>query len=189
MASISRAVRQAVKNRLADDVSGFTPRLEMYLATESFLIPPNFVLPIQFDGSSYNFFEADLDTKYFDETTAITYPVLTLFSARSRNANLEKFSLFAGLVSVQINVFASWTNESADADFAVFGDCAETALYATFNDQSLRDWANQASIPGQVNVVWNGEMSFNRSRIVAAAENWQQTYSAVLDFEAHVLVA
>jgi hypothetical protein len=189
LALISRAVRIATKNRLAHASTGFTPRLETELATASFVAPPNFVLPIQFDGSGYNFFEADINPQDLDETSEVRYPFLTLFTPRSRNQNLEKFSLFAGPVAIQINVFASWMNESALPDFETFGDCVESAMYGTFNDQALRDWANIASIPGQANLVWNGNLAFERSRVIQAGENWLQSYSAQLAFEAHVLVS
>lgn len=180
MSRISRQVRNAALTRLSDVSTGFNPRLTLALADAGLVLPYGFVLPIDFSPASLNFFQADIVPADIDTTSASTYPAMVLFSNRSRDAKLEKFNLFAGPVFISIKFFVSWINSRLLPDFETFGDCVEEAMYGTFNDPALRDWGNA------LGVVWNGDISFERSRLTQDAKNWLQSYHIPLTFELHV---
>ncbi len=187
MALIGGSVRQAVFNRMADASSGFTVRLSTEIAAAALTPPVTFVLPIDFSPTSSNFLQDDVNPVDLEETGPITYPFLTIFTPESHNDDREKFSLFAGALSVKMNFFVSWPTTQPPRDTQTFSDCVEAAMYATFNDQNLRDWANVASRPG-INIVWTGRMSFSRSPLrQTSGENWMQILTATLMFEAHIL--
>lgn len=176
---ISRAARTRIQARLADVATGFNPYLVAAMADASLATPIGWKLPINFGAPSFNFFQADLTADELDETTNVTYPVITLFATGLVEQNLEKFRLFSGAVTFGLNVFLSWKSGRALPDFETAIDCVEEALLRTFNGSPVSAWATDDQL------VYNGEISCQRSGLSKATENWYQALASRLTVEVH----
>lgn len=174
---ISRAARTAIVERLANVTTGFNPNLLAAFADAGITAPRGWKIPIDFVGSSFNFFQADITPQDLDDTTVSTYPAMTLYTKRSDNQNLEKARMYTGPVIVKINFFASWISSKALPDFETVGDCYEEALFQTFNNTS-----NPAVVAWAVgpSLSYNGDLSIERSKLSKDGENWFQDYMATL---------
>ena len=177
---ISRAARARIRQRLANVTTGFNPYLVAALADAGITAPAGWKLPIDFSSSpSLNFFEADLTADELDETSPITYPCMTLFALGATEGNLEKYKMFSGVVTFGLNIFCSWVSSRALPDFETVTDCVEEALYQTFNGSANPAWATDSVL------VFNGELSCQRSGLSKNAENWFQTLACKLTCEVH----
>lgn len=176
---VSRACRTAIIFRMANVSNGFTPRLLAALSDAAIALPTGWRLPILFDNSGRNFFNADIDPGDLDSTSSITYPAMALYALRAVNQNKEKFRAFSGEVEFGLNFFATWINSRALPDFETVMDCVEEALIGTFNAELTIDWSVGNSL------VYNGDISIARSRLSKDSANWFQTLASRLTLEVH----
>lgn len=177
---VSRACRNAVIDRISDANNGFTPRLIAALADASQDIPLGWKLPVVFDNSARNYISGDVAPEDLDSTSNVTYPFVSLFSLRAVNENQQKFQAFSGPVYLGLNVFLSWGASRLLPDFESIADCVEEAVIATFNSAQTIAWTYNRG-----GLVYNGDISCDRSRLSKDAENWFQTLAFKLTLEVH----
>lgn len=180
---VSQVTIAAIQERLADDTYGLNAT---YNGIASFYgVPAD--LAIDWTGSdnstgkSRNFALANVSADQWQETGAFDFPLVTLFTDGAENQNQQKFHLFSGPVEVGMNVFLSW--KQARLKLAVFEPmawCIEDAVTQVFNRA-------RNSFPGDqdwgVQVVYNGNISWKKSRIEIANEFWGQLIAYKFLFE------
>jgi hypothetical protein len=180
---VSQVVIAAIKERLSDDTYGLNAT---YNGLASFYgVPAD--LDIDWTGSdnstgkSRNFALANVSAQQWESTGAFEFPLITLFTDGGDNMNLQKFHLFAGPVEVGMNIFLSW--KQARLKLAVFEPmawCMEDAVTQVFNRARNafpgdQDWG--------VQVVYNGNIGWKKSRIEEANEFWGQLIAFRFQFE------
>lgn len=170
---ISKTIRDALRAQLSAAGSGLNDRLTA-------LAPAYGVdaYQIGFGAASANFIFGRVSPDKFEESSAFTYPLLTIDTARSQNTNLVKFATFSGPVIATIDVHHSWPDESVLGDFASLVDLTEDAIYSCLNDKNRQSW------PG--NLLLNGNVSAARGPIVMAGMGWLQSIQFQCQFQLSV---
>lgn len=180
---VSQAVISAIKDRLSDDTYGLNATyngLASFYGVEADLAI-DWVGDDNSTGKSRNFALANVSADQWESTGAFEFPLVTLFTSDGENVNHEKFHLFSGPVGIGMNVFLSW--KEARLKLAVFEPtlwCMEDAVTQVFNRA-------RNSFPGDqdwgVQVVYNGNISWKKSRIETAHEFWGQLLAFNFIFE------
>src|SRR5579862_2099312 len=130
MSQIGRKVRQAIVAQLSPSATGFNDRLASVAGTYGID-----AYTIDWTSESQNFIYGRIAPQLLDESSPLTYPLVTIDTVRSQNTNRVKFALFAGPVTALIEVHHSWTQDSALQDFSDLVDATEDAMIAALNDQ------------------------------------------------------
>jgi hypothetical protein len=107
MAGISKAVRDAVRERLADESIGFNTRFAELAGDYGVDL-----VSIDWGPHSRQFFQGALDRADLEDTTATRGPMVALYVARSANGNLQKFCTFSGTVTVGLDFGRSMRRNS-----------------------------------------------------------------------------
>jgi hypothetical protein len=172
---ISSAARGAVLARLADAVHGFNAKHAD--AAAALGAQP---ITVNWGANSKQLFQSFLSPDAIEDTTAFAWPVVCVYAARAANRNDEKFQAFAGEVSIMIDIHWASKSSSAPRDSEREIDALENALAAAFN--SGADWSNPLAT-ADVNVVYNGDIEFQRLPLAKASANWRQTIRCRLTLE------
>jgi hypothetical protein len=168
MAGISKAVRDAVRERLADESIGFNTRFAELAGDYGVDL-----VSIDWGPHSRQFFQGALDRADLEDTTATRGPMVALYVARSANGNLQKFCTFSGTVTVGLDFHLTWRQSRAGRDYESLGDAIEEAIFRTFNETEFGE------------VVYNGDLSLERSPVEKGGEHWIQTLTFAATFEVH----
>lgn len=173
MPQISKYTRDAVKAQLAAETTGLNDRLAALWPTYG--IAREDLWKVDWSAESTNFLFGRLNPAAIEQSSVLTYPLVTIDTVRSQHTNRVKFATFSGGVQAVIDVHHSWSQASVLADFASFVDATEDAVISALNDQNAQYW------PG--NLGWNGQVACQRGQLVMAGENWLQTASFLCNFE------
>jgi hypothetical protein len=170
MSQISKAVREAVHRRLSDPATGFNVNLQA-------VAPDYDIRPFTIDWSenSKQFFQGFLTPDDLDDTTASRYPMVMLFAINSANQNLQKFTLFSGVVVIGLDFHLSWRAGNALKNFEDLSDAVEDAVYTTLNGTDFQAWGAP--------LAYNGEVQMQKRPLEMAGEHWRQTISFRLTFQ------
>lgn len=175
---ISRLVREKIIAQLAHPEMGFQVRFDEALTDAGLTVPSYWKLPIAFGfGGSLNFFTEDLTPDDLDETTTITFPLVTLSAQGARNTNWQKFGLFSGQLSFQLAFHLLSKTAKATGQLERLMDLIEEAVYSTFNstDASRAGWSQPA--------VWTGDIAVRRSPLIQnGQEEWRKSLVCQLSF-------
>lgn len=177
---ISKLVIDQIVQRFADETYGFN-------ATYNALAPTYGVaadMAIDFapvDNKSKNFVLANVAPQDWISTGAFRYPLLSLFTAAAANENRQKFHQFSGSVEAGLNVFLSWKEERLKlAVFEPKAWCVEETVCTVLNRARNafpidQDWGD--------GVVYNGGVSWQKSRVERDNEFWGQVIAFRMQFE------
>jgi hypothetical protein len=168
---ISKTVRDAIRERLADAESGFN-------AVLASLAPDYGVIAFDIDwtADSRNFFQGALHPDQLEQSSPSRYPLAVLYTMASQNRNLRKFAVFSGTINACLDVHLSWRGGNAQKDFESLADAVEETVYRVFNSP---DWA-----PSYNAAIYNGDLTVQRRPLEMAGQHWRQTLSFRLTFEA-----
>lgn len=175
MPQIGRKVRMAIQTRLANSTTGFNSNMQAAAITYGINDAPR--LLIDYGLGSRNFMFGQIPPDIAEETSFIKYPAQTVDVIRSENQNIVKAHIFSGDVTAVVETHLSWPDQKTLPDFSSYADCAEDALFETFNGLTVQ--SDFAAVSG---LLWNGQMSIQRGQIIEAGENWRQTIAAVMKF-------
>ncbi len=183
---ISKSVTDRVFDRLTRNNEGFNETYNR-LAPDYGIAADSNIVFLPTSGQSPNFARANVSLTDWLKTSATRPPLVTLFAARSTNQNLEKFFQFSGPVVVGLNVFATWL-QGRVIDFEATAACYEETVFTIFNrarnaDQGDQDWGDLED-DGQ-DVVFNGDLDMNKSRVERGDKFWEQLLSFTATFEVH----
>lgn len=173
MSRISAVVRDAVLARLSDPATGLNANLAA-VAGEAYGLTEDY--SIDWGPKSKQFFQGALLPGDVEDSVAAKYPMVMLYTTGSRNQNLQKFTLFSGIVDIAVDVHLSWRAGAALRDFESLGDAFEDAIYKTFNDSA---WAASYGLP----IAYNGDLQMTKRPLEMAGEHWRQTLQFSLTFE------
>lgn len=166
---ISSAARGAVLARLADAVYGFNARHAD--AAASVGAQP---VVVNWGANSKQLFQSFLSADAIEDTTAIAWPVVCVYAARSLNRNRAKYNVFSGEVQVYVDIHWASKSSSAPRDAEREIDAIEDALVACFN--AAPDW-------GGDDIVYGGDIEIQRLPLLKASSSWRQTIRARLTLE------
>lgn len=181
---IGQAVISEVQTKLADTDWGLNATFNGIAA--SYGVPAT--LAIDFTGSakgaSKNFVLANVNPLEWEGSGAFQYPLVTLFTDDGRNENWQKFHLYSGPVQVGLNVFLSWKEERLKlAVFEPLAWCWEDAITQVFNRARNAFPIDQDWNAGGNDVAYNGNISWQKSRVQRTAEFWGQALAFKFVFE------
>jgi hypothetical protein len=168
--SVSSAARGAVLARLADAVYGFN-------ANHADAAAAGGAQPIAVNwnpATSKQLFLSFLSPDAIEDTTAFTFPVVCVYSARSASTNRAKYNVFSGEVHVYVDIHWASKSSAAPRDSEREMDAIENALIACFNARP--DWAGD-------DVVYGGDIELQRLPVTKTSSNWRQTIRARLTLE------
>lgn len=163
MPAISKPVRDAIRDRLADPVQGFNAR---HAAAAGAAGVP--AISIDWEATSKQFFQGYLSPEQIEETTAFRYPAFVLYTARAANQNRAKHHNFSGLVDAYLDVHLSQTAGKALPDFETALDTLEDVLFALF---SSCEWTAAYTKP----LCFSGQIETQRLPVAMDGRNWRQT--------------
>lgn len=171
MPRITKAVRDAVRERLEDPVHGLNAQL-------ADLAPSYGVQPIALDFTpgGNRFFESFVHPDQVEASTAMRYPLAMLYGTIAQNRNRTKHTRFSGPVQAVFQVWLSWRRGNAAANTEDLVDAVEDALVRVFQDDR---WEAAYTPP----LVYNGEIAIARAQLEMAGEHWRQGITARLTFE------
>lgn len=177
MPNISKYVREAVRTQLADATVGYNARLES--VAESYGIEDVKDKRINFAKDSTNFLFGRISPDALEQSSVLTYPLMTIASVRCQNTNRVKFATFSGGVQVVIEVHHSWPDSAVIGDFDSEVDATEDVVIACLNAQNAQAWPP--------NLGWNGQVAATRSGIRMGGYGWLMTIQFLCTFELNVL--
>ncbi len=167
---ISKYIRDAIKDKLSDGRAGFNPRIQEI--AESYGIEP---WSIDWSCTSTNFLFGRIAPQAIEESSVLTYPLMTIDVARAQDTRRVLFATFAGVVTAVIDVHHSWPEASVLADFASVVDATEDAMVAVLNSVEDQGWPE--------GLLWGGKVSVQRNPIIAGGYGWLQTATFLCQFE------
>jgi hypothetical protein len=132
------------------------------------------VLSIDWDPTRTQFWPGNLTPDQIDESTTSEYPMAFLYSTGARSQNTQKFAVFSGTVTVQLDIWLSWDSPDAIDTFEATGNAVEDVLVGIFNSSGA-SWGG--------NVYYNGDITIDRGRLEMAGQNWRQRISCRLILE------
>ncbi len=168
--------RGTVLARLADSVTGFNPNYVAALVN----YPTAPATAFDFTNTSKNMFVGQVTADQLHDSTAFTYPLMTIYAKAAANKNEQKYQRFAGLVRCYVKVWLSGKVLKASKalhDFEIWGDAIEGAVLETF-DSPL------PSVQGvwMQNVVYNGDLAWERGDMEESGTNWRQLLTFIASF-------
>lgn len=161
MAQISYIVRSFVVERLLDSTNGFNFWIGQ--TAPEYNVQP-FVLT---EGS--NLFQGALTADLLEEAEIANYPLVTVSTSRGNQQNLVTPNEFAGTITTTMDWWTSFPTPGVVATSELVADAIEDACFETFNNLEY-----QTLVPLSDGVTYNGELSFVRSALDNAGENWRQ---------------
>lgn len=184
---ISKAVTDRVFDRLVRNSEGFNETFNRLAVHYGTLEASDIVFQPATGTASPNFARANVSLSDWLKTSATRPPLVTLFSARATNTNEEKYMQFSGPVIVGLNVFATWRDGKV-INFESTANCYEETVFTIFNrarnaDPGDQDWGDLED-DGQ-DVVYNGDLDLQKSRVERGDKFWTQLLSFTATFEVH----
>ncbi len=177
---MSKAVIDQMTLRLADDTSGLNATFNALAATYG--VPATLAIDFSpLSSKSKNFAIANVDADEWVESGAFNFPLVTMYTDRLVNENHQKFHQFSGTVQADIKVWLSWRQERLRIDtFEPLAWCMEEAIITVFNRARNaflgdQDWGNV--------VVYNGDISLNKTPVKRGDQMWGQVLWFKLLFE------
>ncbi len=128
---------------------------------------------------SQSFFYGRLDIDDIAGTTARAHNLMTLFTIKSINQNLEKIRTFSGTVQSGIDVWISYRAGNVLQDFEAMPECLENVFYNIFNARL------NATYWGQ-NVAFNGGIQVSIGPLVKDDLNWRRLIAVTLSHEVFI---
>lgn len=183
---VSGEVIAAITSRLANTTWGFNPTFNT-LAPGYGITGPSATMAIDWlgtSGKSKNFVEADVDPTEWTESGIFSYPLITLFTRGGVNENMQKYHQYSGPVKVGMNVFLSWREERLKLNvFEPLAWCVEETVITVFNRARNAFPGDQQW--GDGTIVYNADMSFDKSKVTRGAAFWAQQIAFNFLFEVH----
>lgn len=181
---VEQAVISEIITKLSDDTYGLNATYNGIAAVYG--VPAN--LAIDFvggtKGKSANFAQVNVDPDEWEETGAFDYPMVTLFTGSGANVNHQKFQLYSGPVDVGMNVFLSWREQRFKlAVFEPMAYCMADAVTQVFNRARNAFPGDQDWDAGGNDVAYNGNISWQKSRITSGGLFWRQVIAFKFLFE------
>ncbi|TAL08406.1 MAG: hypothetical protein EPO02_13055 [Nitrospirae bacterium] len=167
--SVSSAGRAAVLARLGDATYGFNAKHAEAAAAHGAL-----PVTVNWSANSKQLFQSFLSPDAIEDTTAIAWPVVCVYAARALNRNRSKYNVFSGEVHIYVDIHLASKSSSAPRAFEIEMDAIEDALIASLNSEP--DW-------GGDDIVYAGDIEFQRLPLTKASANWRQTTRARLTLE------
>lgn len=173
MADICRAVRLAVKARLASDTYGFNVK---YSGIQSSYDVPD--LEIDWSEDSKNFVWGRVPPDLIEASTPLTYPLLTITAERGQQDPMGqriKFRQFSGTLLAVVEVHLSWAEEQV-TDFETWPEAVIDAMFQSINDPNIpNNWG--------AGLVFGGDLNFAKGPILMAGQNWRRTVTFPCSFK------
>lgn len=170
--SISKAVRDAIRARLADPAEGFT-------ATHTALAADYGVAPISIDFSGAaavkQFFEGNIDLDDVAGSTATKRPLCKLYTERSRNTGECLRGVFSGLITAVFVIRIEQKSGNAVRDYEAPADAVEETLHRVLN----------ARVPFSP-LSYGGDAEVIKGPVVPGDVNWRQDIMVRVVLGAHV---
>jgi hypothetical protein len=170
---IAKLVRDSLMTHLSAAGTGLNDRVAALAAAYA-----QNAYAIDWSSTSTNFLFGRVSPTAIEQSSVLTFPLLTIDTVRSQDMRRIKFSTFSGPVMATIDVHHSWPDESVIADFASLVDMTEDAIIDCLNDQNSQAW------PG--GVLWNGRVTSQRSPIITGSLGWIQSVQLLCPFEVTV---
>lgn len=183
---VSGEVIPAIVTRMANATYGFNPTYNS-LAAGYGITGPNATMAIDWSGTagkSRNFVQADVDVSEWEESGVFTFPLVSLFSKGGVNENLQKYHQYSGPVKIGMNVFLSWREERLKINvFEPVAWCVEETVITVMNRARNAFPGDQEW--GDGSIVYNGDLSFNKSKVARGGMFWWQQIAFEYLFEVH----
>lgn len=182
MPSISKRVRDAIHDQLADRTIGFNATFAAALSAydlDTAVI--HWTSGITWNKPSNNFLFGQVTADWIDKIGTLEYPIVTIDTKTSTTMTTRRVvsATFSGPLSAVVDVHLSWENPDLLFDFASYGDAVEDAMFATINSLNP-PLSSRAS-----NMLYNGRMACVRSPIVQGGLDTRQTITFTIDVEVH----
>lgn len=164
--------------KLSDPDEGWNPTANGIL--HGYGLKPD--MAIEFN-SVRNFFLGDVAVGDLEGTTAIKFPVMTLFASAIVNDAEEKPLLFSGTVIIGWNMILSWMPSKALRDFEIYSNAIAESMIWIVN-RARPGYEDQKWDPS-FSVAYLGNIAIRKSVIKRGedqAQNWYQQVSATLSF-------
>jgi len=168
---VSRAVRDAIRERLADPAEGFAA-VHAALAGDYGVAP----ITIDFGPASRQFYEGAIDIDDVLGSAAARRPVMVLYTQSSANTVAQVGPLFSGQVVAIIAMHLQQRGGNAVRNYEAAADAVEETLYRLFLS---RQWTRDPAL------TFGGDMSVARGPVIPADSDWRQTITARLVFGVH----
>jgi hypothetical protein len=130
---------------------------------------------IDFTSTSMSFFTGRLAVDDIMASGACKFPMVVVYSSVGTNQNTQKFTTFAGLVKVTVDVHLSYKASQPPKNMEAWPDAVEHAMVNVFNQPAFQNRSN--------NLVYNGQIGYERGQLIHGAENWLQSLRFQLTFE------
>lgn len=182
MPSISKRVRDAIHDQLADATigfnAGFTAALVSYELNQSII---HWDAGIVWSSPSKNFLFGCVTPDWIDKIGTLEYPIVTVDTLASSTMTTRKVisATFSGPLTAIVDVHLSWETPDLVFDYASYGDAAEDAMFACIN--SLSPMLSSRA----THMAYNGRMKCSRSPIAPGGFDTRQTLSFAIDVEVH----
>lgn len=183
MPSISKRVRDAIHDQLADATTGFNAAFNAALVSYGIdpLLAWDVGTGIVWTKPSRNFMFGRVSPDAIDAIGELEYPIITIDTLASTTMTTRKVvsATFSGVLTGIVEFHLSWDNPDLLFDFASYGDAAEDAMFASINSLNPR-LSNRAT-----NMAYNGRMSCTRGPIAKGGRSTRQTLTFQIDIEVH----
>jgi len=177
MPQVSYLVRQQVRKRLADNLTGFNYWLSQACLSQ---VPQPDPYVIDFADGSSNFWQSNITAEELDATsTPADGTLCLLYSVRSTTPGptYQKFSIFGGVVQVAVDFEIARLEGFDPSDTEGLPDATVDAMYQTFNSQAyFNSWSS--------GVIYNGTIEEGpRGPMRQSGSNWRQRIPFLISFE------
>lgn len=170
MTTPSNLVRTQLLARLADATVGFNPNL-VTAAAQYQTLP----FAIDFGVNSKSLIVGRVDLNDVLSSGPMKFPLMNVYCSVGANANLQKFSLFSGKVQAGVEIHSTFKSSQALRNYESAADAIEHAFIRTVNQERVQNWSRE--------VIYNGEVSYERKQVKKGGENWLQTLYFRLTFD------
>jgi hypothetical protein len=187
MADVCRIARQALFNRISDQTLGFNAT---YAAVQPgyldfFSGDPVDPIVIDFSAGSVNFNFGRVPPDLIEETSAFTYPFLTISAERIQpwgTGNRVHYQQFSGAIQGFVEVHVSWEQEEV-RDFETLPDAVIDAMFQCVQAPSM----SQPNVANSWNTLnFRYDLSAQKTPVLALGQGWRRTILFACSFEAMI---
>jgi hypothetical protein len=171
MLSPSFVARNQAIAVLSDPTIGFNANYVSVFGSYSGAPP----MVVDFGATSLSFFTGRVAVDDIMASGTCKFPLVVVYSSIGTNNNSQKFTTFAGLVKVTIDVHLSYKASQPPKNMESWPDAVEHAMINVFNQPAFQNRSN--------NLVYNGQIGYERGPLAHGAENWLQSLRFQLTFE------
>jgi len=163
---ISKTIRDAILAQLSAPGSGINDRMLLLAANYG-----QDAYAIDWSDASPNFLFGRIDPDSIEESSVLTYPLVTIDTGAAVGQDIIYDSTFSGSVMALIDIHHSWPNESVLSDFASLVDMTEDAVISCLHDPNQQNiWSSFGNL-----LLAKGGITSQRGRITFGGENWRQS--------------